>query len=86
MRGYTNELFRMKNIGDDLKESILIICNKIKQSFIIPKTINQAYISSIPKKKKNKLDLNSERGIFMVNKLRSILIKLVYNSKVNILE
>ena len=40
MRGYTNELFHMKNIGDDLKESILIICNKMKQSLIIPKTIN----------------------------------------------
>ena len=86
MRGYTNELFHTKNIGDDLKESILKICNKIKEKLIIPKTINQAYISSIPKKKKNKLDLNSERGIFMVNKLRSILIKLVYNSKVDILE
>ena len=32
------------------------------------------------------MDLLSERGIFLVNKLRSILMKFIYNSIVDILE
>ena len=29
--GYVNELFKQETIGGDLKESILIMCNKLKR-------------------------------------------------------
>ena len=57
MKGYVNELFHVKNIGFDLKQSLLIIFNRIKQNVKIPKSINQAYIKSIPKKKKDPMSL-----------------------------
>ena len=69
-----------------MKESILIICNKIKENGEIPTSWNQAYIKSIPKKKKAPLDLSSERGIFLLTKLRSILMKLIYNTIIDVVE
>ena len=77
MRGHTNDLFHLKNIGNNLKESMLMIFNRIKDTSKIPSMWNQAYIKSIPKKKKAPMVLLSERGIFLVNKLRSILMKLI---------
>merc|ERR1711954_23433 len=53
---------------------------------MIPKNLNQAYITSIPKRKKDPLSLDSERGIFMTNKLQGILMKLLYNSKKETIE
>ena len=43
-------------------------------------------ISSIPKKKKSPLFLEGERGIFLVPKIRSILMKLSYNSNIETIE
>ena len=85
MKGHSNKIFHAKNIGNDLKESILIICNKIKDNNVIPTSWNQAYIKSIPKKKKSPLDLSSERGIFLVTKLHSVLMKLIYNSIIDVI-
>ena len=86
LRGYSNILFHSKFIGTDLKQSLLIMFNKMKELQMIPKNLNQAYITSIPKRKKDPLSLDSERGIFMTNKLRGILMKLIYNSKKETIE
>ena len=43
--------------------------------------MRKTYISAIPKKKKSPLDLESQRVIFLVNKIRSIFMKLAYNSE-----
>ena len=43
-------------------------------------------ISSFYKNKGSKDDLNSDRGVFIVVKLRSILDKLIYNDKYNIID
>ena len=77
---FANELFCLQNIGDDLKSSILIICNNIKNQLIIPDFLLKIFITSIPKKYKSPLNLEYQRGLFLVPKLRVILIKLVYNS------
>ena len=42
-------------------------------------------ISPIPKKGSN-FELQNERGIFLVNSVRSILMKLLYNTKYDIIE
>ena len=86
MKGHSNKLFHYKNIGEDLKKSILIICNKVKDNNEIPTSWNQAFIKSIPKKRKSPSDLSSERGIFLVTKLRALIMKLVYNSIIDVVE
>ena len=77
-----NELFQIENIGNDLKESILLLCNQIKTEIHLPSSLRDAFISSIPKNQKNPLQLENQRGIFLVNKVKSILVKLIYNSTI----
>ena len=84
--GVVNEIFTFKNIGSDLKYSILSFCNKIKNTLYIPEVFKNVFITSIPKKRKSSLSLSDQRGIFLVPKLRSIFVKLVYNSIIGIIE
>ena len=86
MKEYTNEIFHLKNIGCNMKQSLLVLFNKMKQNIQIPKSLNQAFIKSIPKKKRDPMSLDSERGIFLVNKMRKILMSLIYNSMINVIE
>ena len=51
-RGWANEIFCYKNIGNNLKSSLLIFCNKIKNTLEIPSFFQEALISAIPKRKK----------------------------------
>ena len=74
-----NELFMPNIIGKDLKDSLLLLFNGIKNNLLIPEFFKKVFITSIPKGKKSPLDLNQQRGIFLVPKLRGIFIKLVYN-------
>jgi len=84
--GLINELFMIKNIGHRLKESILVLCNEIKNNLFIPEFMKNIFITAIPKKRKSPLDLTNERFIFLVPKLRGILIKLIYNSIITLIE
>lgn len=79
-KGLTNELFLMDNIGSNLKESILMLANKMKNTKLVPDFFRATLISSIPKKVKSPLNLDKERGIFLIHKVRSIAMKLIYNS------
>ena len=81
-----NELFILKNIGEDLKTSLLMFFNKIKNSQYVPDCLKKVFITSIPKKGKLALNIEEERGIFLVPKLRVILSKLIYNSIIDIIE
>ena len=47
--------------------------------------MKKATISPIPKKG-SQFQLKNERGIFIVNGVRGLLMKLIYNSKYNIIE
>ena len=49
--GFVNELFKLDNIGDDLKESVLILMNKIKHDMIFPEFMELTNIISIYKGK-----------------------------------
>ena len=60
--------------------------NKMKNSLDFPIILRACFISSIPKKKKSPLSLDGERGIFLVNKLRNFLMKLIYNSYFQVVE
>ena len=67
-------------IGTNLKESLLKLLNNIKETNDIPEFMKQASVTTIPKKG-SKLLLKNERGIFIVNSVRNILMKLIFNLK-----
>ena len=48
--GYANEIFKSEVAGTDLKESLLILCTRLKVEDKIPGFINTANITTVPKK------------------------------------
>ena len=81
-----NELFKPGVIGCDLKNSLLILCNKIRDNCFLPEFVEWADITSFYKGKGDRLDLISDRGIFVVTVFRSILMKLIYQEKYEIID
>ena len=65
--------------GSDLFQSLLMLCNKVKEECEIPKFMEWTNISSIYKNKGPKNELNSDRGVFNVMIVRSIIDNLIYN-------
>ena len=78
--GITRTIFKANVIGDNLKESLLILFNRLKSSGKLPDFTKKAIVTTIPKKGK-KILLKNERGIFLVSSVRSILMRLIYNLK-----
>ena len=78
--GFLNEIFKNDVIGSDLRASLLILCNNLKREKMIPKFLNNANITTVPKKGPT-IELKNQRGIFRVSVIRSILMRLIYNSK-----
>ena len=58
-----------------------MLMNKVKEELFIPKFIKYANIVAIYKGRGEKMDLMNDRGIFIVDIFRSILMKLVYQEK-----
>ena len=82
--GHVYELF--KRGGQDLKISLLKLFNLVKQKQIYPDILTPSNISSFHKNKGSKDDLNNDRGVFNVVKLRTILDKLILNDKYDIID
>ena len=76
-----NELFKPDVGGKDFQVSFLLMANKIKNEIYVPKFMQYATIVSIYKGKGSKMELDNERGIFIVNIFRSVLMKMIYNDK-----
>ena len=74
---YVCELFKEGVIGSDLKTSILMMMNQMKEQMTIPQCLRTAQIT-ILHKKGSKLDLNNCGGIFVCSVLRTILMKLIH--------
>ena len=55
-----------------------MLCNKVKSELAVPNFLLNTNITSIYKNKGSKNDLENDRGIFGVTKVRSIIEKLVY--------
>ena len=77
--GYVNEIFKADVIGEDLKKSLLVMFNKMKRKKLIANFMNCSNISTVHKKG-SKILLENERGIFRVSVIRSILMRLIYNT------
>ena len=81
-----NELFRPEVIGSDLEYSLLLMLNKIKQNFIFPDFMQYADIVSIYKGRGKKNSLESDRGIFIMNICRGIIMKIIYKEEYETIE
>ena len=84
--GLINELFKPGVIGSDLKKSLLSFFNKIKENCSLPEFIQWANVTSLYKGKGDRLELQNERGIFIVSVFRSILMKLIYQDKYDVID
>lgn len=82
--GIDRTIFKTNLIGSNMKRSLLELFNKIKLNQQIPHFMRKATVTTIPKKG-SKLLLKNERGIFLVNSVRSILMRLIYNIKNHII-
>ena len=78
--GLINELFKPNVIGANLKQSFLVMFNKVKTKKMIPLFLNFTNITTVPKSGSIIEPIN-ERGIFRVSVVRYILMRLIYNSK-----
>ena len=83
--GYVNEIFKNGVIGSDLKRSLLIMFNNLKKENMIPQFMNFANVTTVPKSG-SRLEPVNERGIFRVEILRAILMRLIYNSKYSVID
>ena len=79
--GMVRELFQPNIIGSDLKLSLLYLLNNVKATGVLPKFMRKATIITIPKKAKSRLHLKNERGIFLVNIVRGIFMKVLFQRK-----
>ena len=82
--GHIYELYKYG--GHDLKYSMLRTFNMIKRKQIYPQIFQSANISLFYKNKGDNADLNNDRGVFNVVKIRSILDKLVYADIYNVVD
>ena len=82
--GHVYELF--KHGGESLKRSILKLFNLVKKHQVYPDILQPSNISSFYKLKGSKDDVNNDRGVFNVVKLRTILDKLILNDKYDIID
>ena len=69
---------KLKHVND-LRHSILRMFNMVKKKQIYQQIFQSANISSFYKNKGDKSDLNNDRGVFNVVKIRFILDKMVYS-------
>ena len=79
--GLIREVFKTDVIGDDLKNSLLILLNRIKVTREFPAFMQLADICAIYKGRGDVNDLESDRGIFLVSIFRTIMMKMIYKEK-----
>ena len=84
--GLIREVFKEDALGEDLKQSLLILFNKIKDNQKFPTFMQLVNISAIYKGKGDLNDLESDRGIFLVTICRTILMKMIYKDKYPIID
>ena len=80
------DVFKINIIGEDLKLSLLTMLNMIKDKGNVPDFMRKALIATIPKKNKSRFHLKNERGIFLVNSLRGILMRIFFNRKSDMID
>ena len=76
--GWINEMFMEGIAGKNLKKSMLMYFNKMKEENQTPEFMKIADVTTFYKGKGDKSSMESDRGIFVVSVFRSIMMKLIY--------
>ena len=84
--GIIRDIFKEESIGENLKNSMLILYNKIKETGKLSVFMRLVNISAIYKGRGELNDLNSDRGIFLVSIFRTIMMKMIYKDKYDVIE
>lgn len=83
-QGFINELFKNASAGTDLKQSLLDMLNKTKDTLVIPDIMTIVNILMIPKPGKKSLSIiQNQRGIFLLSVLRTIIMKMLLKDEYN---
>ena len=77
--GLINEIFKPNVAGADLEKSLIKLFSKIKHEISFPEFMQFVNIVCIYKGKGDKMDLQNDRGIFIVNVIKSIFMKGVWS-------
>ena len=77
-----NEIYKPGVIGYDLKLAVLSLMNGIKKELKLPSFMQLCNITTLFKNKGSRLEMDNDRGIFILSVLRKILDKLIYNDKI----
>ena len=81
-----NEMFKPNSAGNDLVNSLVKMMTSVKSWLIAPDLMQNELIYSVYKNKGKKDDLNHDRGIFIMNIIRSIFDRLVYKDEYPIID
>ena len=85
--GFPNELFRPEVAGEDLKDALLILMNRIKKEQVFPEHLEHCTISSIFKKGKvGRNNFDNYWEIFRVTIFRNILDRLIFNDYYGVID
>ena len=79
--GLINEIFMEDCAGEDMEEALLLLFNGIKETQEFPSYIQRQNITTIYKNKGSQMEMENDRGIFILSSLRKILDKLIYLDK-----
>ena len=77
--GMINEIFKAGCIGKDLKDALILLFNGTKINQLLPMFMALSDITTIYKNKGSRLDLNNDRGIFILTVMKKILDNLIYS-------
>ena len=83
--GLSNHIFKYDNIGSNLEQSMLMMFNMMKSEGYVPMFMNRVNVACVPKKG-SRLVLKNDRGIYLVSKIRSILMRMIYNSNYDVMD
>ena len=79
--GLINELFKPGVIGADLQIALLDMFNLCKSEMKIPEFMKILNFVNVWKKKGDKMDIDSYRGIFITNIFKAVILKLIHQDK-----
>ena len=75
---HSSKIFHIDNAGEDLKNAILVLLNKVKYQGVFPQAFEACNITSIYKKGKRNM-FDNYRGVFCLTVMRCILDRLINN-------
>ena len=78
--GLNQRIFHTNCIGSDLKQFLFDLFNKVKHEGAFPEFMKTAIITTIPKPG-SKFLLKNKRGIFILSAVRTIFMRLLYNTQ-----